>query len=169
MSNINIENGFITFKVTLANIENAKQFQYRGAKVLNTQTRLGKPLRGIVINISNDNLTSPCIKVGSDSITFDLMLKNNLGWNKGDEVRVSFLNEIDYRDFEKLIPYFEARLRKFECNEAITEKEFLSYSDEWSEFHEDNPVDDVCRNKDKFSPIPRQTQDGGVVRIEELP
>ncbi|AZA54953.1 hypothetical protein [Chryseobacterium sp. G0201] len=167
MSTIKIEKDFIKVEATLSGISNVSPFKFRGVRVLNLKTKAGSTLKGVVLNISNENPGNPCISEGTDTVTYDFMFKNDLGWSKDDKVRVSFLNEIDYRDFEKLIPYFEARLRKFEYNEIITGKEFLDYSDEWSKFHEDNPVDDICR--DGMSPIPRQTHDGGVVRIEELP
>ncbi|SHK16480.1 hypothetical protein [Chryseobacterium polytrichastri] len=167
MSTIKIAKDFIKIEATLSGISNVSQFKFRGAKVLNLKTKAGDTLKGVVINISNENPGSPCMSAGLESGTFDFMFKNDLGWNKNDKVRISFLNEIDYRDFERLMPYFESRLRKFGYDELVTIENFLNFSDEWSKFHEDNPVDDICKHE--LSPIPRQTHDGGVVRIEELP
>lgn len=166
MSTIKIEKDYIRFEVVLNGILNINPFKFRRANIINI-IEPGTWLKGVVINISNDNLGTPCIVDGIEEVTFCFMIKNDLGWKEGDEVRVSFLNEVDYRDFEKLMPYFEARLRKFNCDTSITPENFLEYSDEWSRFHTDNPVDDKCRHP--LSPIPRQTHDGGVVRVEELP
>lgn len=166
MSTIKIEKDYIRFEVVLKGILNINPFEFRRAKIINI-VEPGISLKGVVINISNDNLSSPCMEDGNDELTFRFIIKNDLGWKKDDNVRVSFLNEVDYRDFEKLIPYFEARLRRFDYDPSITGENFLDYSKEWSKFNTNNPVDDKCEYL--LSPIPRQTHDGGVVRIEELP
>lgn len=166
MSTIKIDGDYIRFEIVLRGILNINPFKFRRAKIINI-VEPGVWLKGVVINISNDNLGSPCIDDGTDDLTFCFMIKNDLGWKQDDYVRVSFLNEVDYRDFEKLMPYFEARLRRFDCDVSITQKNFIEYSGEWSKFHPDNPVDDKCKHP--LSPIPRQTQDGGVVRVDVLP
>jgi len=166
MSTIKIEKDYIRFEIVLRQISNINPFKFRRANIINI-VEPGIWLKGVVINISNDNLSSPCMADGIEEVTFCFIIKNDLGWKKDDYVRVSFLNEVDYRDFEKLMPYFEARLRRFDCDITITGENFLDYSKEWSKFNTNNPVDDKCEHW--MSPIPRQTHDGGVVRVEELP
>ncbi|MET3535304.1 hypothetical protein [Chryseobacterium limigenitum] len=165
MSTIKIDGDFIRVEAVLADISNNNPFNFRRAEIINIEEP-EKSLKGIVINVSNDNLGSPCITPGIENITYNFMFKNDLNWKSGDYVRISFLNEVDYREFDRLLPYFEARLRKFGYD-PTDEQTFSDYSKAWCKVKPAMLIDDIC--KDALVPIPRQTQDGGVVRVEELP
>lgn len=162
-STVTLNQDHLVFELTVNGID-GRIFKAKGCKIIQVGS-----LKGIVFNFTNDNLTNPFFtNVPGTSLNLKAIVNNTnkLNWNVNDDVRIMYLNEIDYRDFEKLIPYFEARLSYYQYSIPTPGSGLYSYSEFskiWSSMHRDNPVDDMPMPP--LSPIPRQTHNDDILRI----
>ncbi|MFP3590822.1 hypothetical protein [Chryseobacterium sp. SIMBA_038] len=131
----------------------------------------GTKLLAIIFSFKNNSMDYPCFetKDAPDTLTFRSTIEVSKDFALGKEIRIIYFNEKAFDDVISHIPYFRSRLLKFEYLLNIADEDYKKFDDAWNQSNagdDDLLVNDIC---DPLSPIPRQTHDGGVVRIEELP
>lgn len=128
----------------------------------------GTKLLAVIFSFKNRSTQYPCFetKDATDTLIFRSTIEVSKDFALHKDIRIMYFNEKAFDDVISHIPYFRSRLLRFENLSNITDKEYETFDDAWNVLNggdQDLIVNDIC---DPLGPIPRQTGNDGVARIE---